>query len=283
MKVKAYAKINLGLNVVKKNEDGFHELEMIMVPIALHDLIYVDKIPSGIEIYSNSNTMPLDHRNIVYRVAQLMMDTYHLEGGVKIFIYKHIPTQAGMAGGSSDGAAVMRAISKLYHLNISLDELANLGKSIGADIPFCIHQKLSFVSGIGERLEFFQTNLRPKILLVKPKKGVSTKKSFQSLQLDHEFHPNCNDIKKCLMEDDYKHMCQCLGNTLENVSIEIVPQIKEIKNKMLEMGFDCALMSGSGSTVFGLTYDDQLLDDAFSYFKQKKLFVRKTEFIQVEE
>lgn len=279
MKIKAHAKINLGLDVVRKREDGYHDLEMIMTPISLHDLIYVDKIDEGIIITSNSSIMPLDERNIMHKVAKLMFETYNINGGIKIHVYKHIPTQAGMAGGSSDGAAIMRAINELYNLNISLDELAKLGKQVGADIPFCIYEKTAFVSGIGENLDFFDHHLDAKILLVKPKKGVSTKKSFGMLNIENEVHPDCRKMKEALMNNNYQEAISCMGNTLEGVSMKIVPQIKEIKEKLIEMGFDCALMSGSGSTVFALTTDEELLEKGVKYFREQKIFAQRASFL----
>ena len=147
MKVRAYAKVNLALDVVRKREDGYHDLEMIMAPITLHDLIYINVIDEGIEIESNSKIVPTDQRNIMYKVAQLMQERYGLKKGVKIFVYKHIPTQAGLAGGSADGAAVIKAMNKLFHLNLSYEEMAALGKEVGADIPFCIYEKTAWKDG----------------------------------------------------------------------------------------------------------------------------------------
>ena len=278
MKVKAHAKINLGLNVVRKREDGYHELEMVMMQIALHDLIYVTVIESGIEITSNSAIMPTDERNIMYKAAKLMMDTYNIEQGIKIHIYKHIPIQAGLAGGSSDGAAVMRAINELFHLNKTNDELALLGKQIGADVPFCIYEQPAFVSGIGEKLEFLNTSPDCFILLVKPRRGVSTKRSFGMLKLDHEIRPDCTTLREKVEENDYQGIVENVGNTLEGVSMKLVPQIQEIKQKLLDMGFDTALMSGSGSCVFGLTKDEELLENAMNEFRKEKLFAKKTTF-----
>lgn len=154
MKVKAYAKINLALDVVRKREDGYHELEMVMAPITLHDLIYINTIESGIIIETNSKVMPTDKRNIMYKVVALMKERYGIKKGVKIYVYKHIPTQAGLAGGSADGAAVIKAMNKLFYLNLTEEQMATLGKEVGADIPFCVYQKMALVSGIGEKLEF---------------------------------------------------------------------------------------------------------------------------------
>ena len=277
MKVKAYAKINLALDVVRKREDGYHELEMVMAPITLHDLIYINTIESGIIIETNSKVMPTDKRNIMYKVVALIKERYGIKKGVKIYVYKHIPTQAGLAGGSADGAAVIKAMNKLFYLNLTEEQMATLGKEVGADIPFCVYQKMALVSGIGEKLEFILFEC--KVLLVKPKKGVSTKKSFNSLDLNKAIHQDCRLMVKGIYEDDYQTVIDNLQNTLEEPSIKMVPEINDIKQAMLEIGFDGALMSGSGSCVFGLTRDDKILEKGFKYFKGKYYFVRKTEIL----
>lgn len=279
MKIKAYAKINLALDVVRKRDDGYHELEMIMAPITLHDLIYINTIEEGIIIETNSKVMPTDQRNIMYKVAMLMKEKYDIKKGVKIYVYKHIPTQAGLAGGSADGAAVIRAMNKLFYLNLSDEEMAELGKEVGADIPFCIYQKMAFVRGIGEKLEFIEHPFECKVLLVKPKKGVSTKKSFSALDLSKVTHQDCRLMIEGIYKDNYQAIIDNLQNTLEKPSIEMVPEIDEIKQKMLELGFDGALMSGSGSCVFGLTRNEAILEKGFKYFKGKYYFVRKTEIL----
>ena len=279
MKVKAYAKINLALDVVRKREDGYHELEMVMSPITLHDLIYINTIESGIIIETNSKVMPTDKRNIMYKVVALMKERYGIKKGVKIYVYKHIPTQAGLAGGSADGAAVIKAMNKLFYLNLTEEQMATLGKEVGADIPFCVYQKMALVSRIGEKLEFIDHPFECKVLLVKPKKGVSTKKSFNSLDLNKAIHQDCKLMVKGIYEDDYQTVIDNLQNTLEEPSIKMVPEINDIKQAMLEIGFDGALMSGSGSCVFGLTRDDKILEKGFKYFKGKYYFVRKTEIL----
>ena len=279
MKVRAYAKVNLALDVVRKREDGYHDLEMIMAPITLHDLIYINVIDEGIEIESNSKIVPTDQRNIMYKVAQLMQERYGLKKGVKIFVYKHIPTQAGLAGGSADGAAVIKAMNKLFHLNLSYEEMAALGKEVGADIPFCIYEKTALVKGIGEKLEFISKDFHCYVLLVKPKKGVSTKKSFGMLDLKNAEHPPIMDMKEAIENNDYQGVVKCLGNTLEEPSLKIVPDILKIKEEMKELGFDGALMSGSGSCVFGLTQDQELLEKGYQFFLNRYAFVRKTEIL----
>lgn len=283
MKIRAYAKVNLALDVVRKREDGYHDLEMIMAPITLHDLIYIEKIDQGIEITSNTNRMPTDERNIMYKVAQLLIERYNIPYGVKIHIYKHIPTQAGLAGGSSDGAAVLKAMNQMFRLNLSLETLAKIGKEVGADIPFCIYEKMAFVKGIGEQLEFINQDFHCYMLLVKPKKGVSTKKSFGMLDLKKAMHPPILKMKEAIENNDYQGVVDCLGNTLEEPSLKIVPDILKIKEEMKLLGFDGTLMSGSGSCVFGLTQDKELLDKGYDFFFKKYAFVRKTEILNKDE
>lgn len=283
MKIRAYAKVNLALDVVRKREDGYHELDMVMAPITLHDLIYIDRIKSGIEITSNNSRVPTDERNIMYKVAKILIDRYHIPWGVKIHIYKHIPTQAGLAGGSSDGAAVLKAMNHMFRLNLSLETLASIGKEVGADIPFCIYEKMAVVKGIGEKLEFINEDFHCHLLLVKPKKGVSTKKSFGMLDLKSAKHPQIENMVNGIKKNDYQQVIDSLGNTLEKPSMEMVKDIEKIKLEMLELGFDGALMSGSGSCVFGLTLNEEKLEEGYQYFKNKYYFVRKTQILQKGE
>ncbi len=279
MKIKAYAKVNLALDVVSRREDGYHELDMIMAPITLHDLIYIDEIDEGILITSDNTRMPTDERNIMYKVAKILIDRYHINKGVKIHIYKHIPTQAGLAGGSADGAAVLKAMNKMFKLNLSFETLASIGKEVGADIPFCVYEKLALVRGIGENLEFIDHEFNTHLLLVKPKKGVSTKKSFGMLDLKNAEHPDILMMKQAIENSDYEGVVSSLGNTLEAPSIDMVSDIEKIKEEMLSLGMDGALMSGSGSCVFGMTRDEQLLKKAYYHFRYKYPFVRMTEIL----
>lgn len=280
MKVRAYAKINLALDVVRRRDDGYHDLEMVMAPIELHDLIYIEEIDEGIVITSNNYKMPTDERNIMYKVAAILIDRYNINKGVKIHIYKHIPTQAGLAGGSADGAAVLKAMNKMFRLNLSYEKLAEIGKEVGADIPFCVYERLAVVRGIGEKLEFIESDFDCYLLLVKPKKGVSTAKSFKALDIPNAIHPDINAMREGIEDNDYDKVVSSLGNTLEAPSIDMVPEIEEIKKDMKNWGFDGALMSGSGSCVFGMTRDKEKLDLSYNYFKNKYYFVRKSKLLK---
>lgn len=280
MKVRAYAKVNLALDVVRKREDGYHDLEMIMSPITLHDLIIVDPIDQGIELTANTYRVPTDERNIMWKVAALMIERYHIHGGVRMHVYKHIPSQAGLAGGSADGAAVIRAINKIYKLHLSLAEMSDLGAEVGADIPFCIYNKLAVVKGIGEKLDFIKTHdFSCHLLLVKPRKGVSTKRCFESLDIPNSSHPNIEKMAEGIRNRNYDQVIASLGNTLETPSLKMVKEIGDIKQELLQFGFDGALMSGSGSCVFGITRNEDLFKDAIPYFRKKYPFVRRSEII----
>lgn len=280
MKIRAYAKINLALDVVRKREDGYHELDMVMAPIELHDLIYIDKIEDGIEITSNTYKMPTDERNIMYKVAKILIERYEINSGVKIHIYKHIPTQAGLAGGSADGAAVLKAMNKMFHLHLSYETLAKIGQEVGADIPFCVYERIAVVKGIGEKLEFINSDFDCYVMLVKPKKGVSTAKSFKALDIPNAIHPNIDHMKAGIINNDYEMVVSSLGNTLEEPSIKMVQEIEDIKKDLLKWGFDGVLMSGSGSCVFGLTKDKDIMELSYNYFRNKYFFARKTKILK---
>ena len=170
-------------------------------------------------------------------------------------------------------------MNQIFQLNLSLETLADIGKEVGADIPFCIYEKTALVKGIGEKLEFISKDFHCYVLLVKPKKGVSTKKSFGMLDLKNAEHPPIMDMKEAIENNDYQGVVNCLGNTLEEPSLKIVPDILKIKEEMKELGFDGALMSGSGSCVFGLTQDQELLEKGYQFFLNRYAFVRKTEIL----
>ena len=279
MKIKAHAKINLSLAITNKREDGYHDIKTIMVPIALHDLLYIDTIPEGIVIGTNSLIMPTDERNIIYKIIAHMQSKYNIRKGVKVFVYKHIPMQAGLAGGSTDGAAVIRAVNQLFRLHLSTQEMMQLGREIGADIPFCVYGKKALVQGIGEKIIPISQSLRARILLVKPKKGVSTKKAFANVKLNPTPYDHIEAMKQAIKENRYKEVVTHIHNDLEVPSKAIVPEIEEIKQTLLALGFDGALMSGSGSCVFGITRNKLVLEKGYQFYRRKKIFVCKSKII----
>ena len=276
---KAYAKINLSLDVVSKREDGYHNLDMIMIPLQLHDTLEIN-ISENHEAYSNDDSVAMDEHNTIIKARNLMIETYQLKEKFKIVLHKEIPSQAGMAGGSADAAAVMRAIAKLCNLDVSIEELSMLGKKVGADVPFCVYSTPSQVQGIGEIVKPFEMKYKPYVLLVKPPMGVSTKEAFQRIDFKNGVHPSSDEIVSLLQQEAYEQLPNYAMNTLEASAFELVPEIQTIKQILKEMGLDMTLMSGSGSTVFSLSEDKERIEKAYEYFQQKKdYFVMITSFL----
>ncbi len=281
MKDRAFAKINLCLDVASKREDGYHELHMIMVPIDFYDVLEMN-IAEETSISLNRNFLPVNDKNTVIKAIHVMQEEYNLKENFACKLVKHIPTQAGLAGGSADAAAAIRMITKLCHLDLSREELITVGKKVGADVPFCIFNEPAYVNGIGEELEPFKVNTNFNILLVKPRRGVSTAAAFNRLDLERAVHPDCLKMKKALENDDYLSVVDNLGNSLEKVSYRLVPEIREIKEDLKYYGFDGVLMSGSGSTVFGITRKKDLVNRASNIMKSKGYFIRAVHILGTE-
>ncbi|MCA5014201.1 MULTISPECIES: 4-(cytidine 5'-diphospho)-2-C-methyl-D-erythritol kinase [unclassified Enterococcus] len=250
---KAPAKINLGLDALYKRKDGYHELEMIMASVDLADRLLFEELPENkIVIETDSSFLPVDRRNHVYQAAELLKKTFNLTQGVRITIEKRIPVAAGLAGGSSDCAATLRGLNRLWNLDLSLEKLAELGSQIGSDVPYCIHGGTAFVTGRGEKIEFLPSMPQCWVVLVKPRMSVSTSSIFGSLSFNSIQHPDIAGIRQAVETDDYQLMTEKIGNALEGVTIKRHPVIQQIKDRMINYGADAALMSGSGPTVFAL-------------------------------
>lgn len=252
--LKARAKINLGLDVIRKREDGYHDVRMIMQSLALYDRVEMEKMDdASIVITTNRSYLPTNEDNLMYKAAKLMMDTYHIQGGVRIALEKMIPVAAGMAGGSSDAAAVLVGMNQLYNLGVKQSELMELGVKIGADVPFCILRGTALSEGIGEKLRRVASLPSCPILIAKPGINVSTKFVYENLKLNEEtVHPDIDGMIAALQKNDLDGVCGLFGNVLESVTINAYPIIADIKQKMIEMGAKNSLMSGSGPTVFGI-------------------------------
>jgi len=282
MKERAFAKINLCLDVVRRREDGYHELNMIMVPIDFYDIVEIN-ISEEMSLKTNAGYLPIDDKNTVIKAIQVLREEYGFKENFEITLTKHIPTQAGLAGGSADGAAAMRIVKKLLNLEIDDKKMNELAKKVGADVPFCIHSRPAVVTGIGENLEYFDLTSDFIVFLVKPNRGVSTKMAFEMLNFEKCSHPDALAMKEALIHQDYNAMLNQLGNSLEESAYRLVPQIANIRQELINFGFDGALMSGSGSTVFGITKNEALADRAVKVFKRKGYFVRKTKIKESEE
>ncbi|MFT4144945.1 MAG: 4-(cytidine 5'-diphospho)-2-C-methyl-D-erythritol kinase [Mobilitalea sp.] len=270
--VKAYAKINLGLDVIRKREDGYHDVCMIMQSLDLHDTITISKAPAeNISIRTNLSYIPNDQGNLVYKAAASFLNYLSLKEGLSIKLEKTIPVAAGLAGGSSDAAATLKALNELYDAHLTETELMKIGVKIGADVPYCIKLGTALSEGIGEVLTPLPPMPSCSILLVKPDISVSTKHVYENLHLsEHTLHPNIDTMKAALNNGDLTALTKNMDNLLQTVTIKDYPIITSIKHKMLELGAMTSLMSGSGPTVFGIFKDVELAKNALNYFKKHK-------------
>lgn len=273
LQLKALGKINLGLDVLGKRENGYHDVRMVMQTLYLYDTVTLIKEETdGIEIESNLYFLPKDEDNIAWRAARLLMDEFHIEGGIRIVLEKHIPVAAGMAGGSSNAAAVLYGMNRMYELGLSQQELMDRGVTLGADVPYCIMRGTVLAEGIGEILSPLPPMPRCQILIAKPPISVSTKAIYQALDSrEIEEHPDIDGIIDGLKKQDLHQVAGAMGNVLEDVTMEMHPVIGKIKNCMLEHGALGAMMSGSGPTVFGIYDDKNKIRTAMSRIKKQGL------------
>ena len=258
MRTFAYAKINACLNVVGKREDGYHELEMIMLPLTLCDDISIRFAKA--DWYTWNLKYRINGKNTIVKAVNCMREAYGIQEHFRIHVHKRTPTQAGLAGGSADAAAIMLAIRDLCHIDADNEEIAQLSKQVGADVPFCVMCQPSVVKGIGEIIEPFKMNCDFDVLLLKPYKGVSTKECFASIDFNTCIHPDIDKVKRCLTENDFDALSSCVANTLEQPASQLVKEIGYAKEYLQKKGFEVVCMSGSGSTVFALTRKPDLID-----------------------
>ncbi|WP_085522782.1 4-(cytidine 5'-diphospho)-2-C-methyl-D-erythritol kinase [Tuberibacillus sp. Marseille-P3662] len=250
---KAPAKINLSLDVLHKRDDGYHEVNMIMTTIDLSDRIEIIEQPTDdINIVSSATFIPEDRRNLAFQAAELIKQNYNINQGIKININKHIPVAAGLAGGSSDAAATIRALNKLWDLNMSTTTMMDLASQIGSDVSFCINGGTALASGRGNDIQPLPSPPSCWVVLAKPDLSVSTAEVYGGLNLNQADHPNVSAMVRAIEQQDYRRMCALMGNTLENVTMQKYLEVKQIKEHMIRMDADGVLMSGSGPTVFGL-------------------------------
>lgn len=257
LKVKGYAKINLGLDVIRRLPNGYHQVKMVMQAIDLWDELTLERSESGITMTTDSDSLATDESNLVLRAARLMQETFSLKAGLTIHLQKNIPIAAGLAGGSTDAAAVMKGINRLFDLNVPLPKLMELSTAVGADVPFCILGGTALAEGIGERL----TSLAPipfcHILIAKPDISVSTKYVYEHLDSTGiEKHPDLDGMTAAISSGSLPGIISRMENVLETVTIPAHPVIAAIKRRLLKLGAEGSLMSGSGPTVFGIFTDE---------------------------
>lgn len=272
--IKAYAKINLTLDVIGKRADGYHLVQMIMQQIDLYDEITLIRQDQRITLVSDSAFIPENPQNLAWRAVTLMQDKLDLHQGVRIAIRKRIPVAAGLAGGSSDAAAVIHGYAELCKVPLSLSEKMTLGLQLGADVPFCLMGGAALAEGIGERLTPIRGLKGGWLVICKPNFGVSTREVYTSLKWDQiEKHPETAQMLRALEEGSALAICPFLGNVLEEVTCRKYPEVKALKDKMLQYGADGALMSGSGPTVFGIFRSAEKARNACANLKR---FYRQT-------
>jgi 4-diphosphocytidyl-2-C-methyl-D-erythritol kinase len=263
--VKAPAKINLSLDVLHKRSDGYHEVKMVMTTIDLADRIELAPLPSNtIKIVSHNRFVPDDHRNLAYQAAKLLKEMFGVQEGVAISITKTIPVAAGLAGGSSDAAATLRGLNKLWKLGLTLDELAEIGAKIGSDVSFCVYGGTALATGRGEKIEPIPAPPSCWVILAKPTIGVSTAEVYRNLNVNSIQHPDVDGMVQAIKNQDYGKICSLVGNVLEEVTMKMYPEVAHIKEQMKRFGADAVLMSGSGPTVFGLVQHDSRLQRIYN-------------------
>ncbi len=273
MRLRALAKINLGLDVLRKREDGYHELRMIMQTINMYDQldIEISKTP-GIKITTNLPFIPVNESNLVYKAAKLLMDEFQVEQGITVDLQKFIPVAAGMAGGSSDAAAAMIGVNRLFGLGLSVKELMERGVKIGADVPYCLLRGTALAEGIGDKLRALPPCPDCYVLIGKPAISVSTKFVYENLHANElEYHPEIDKMLEAIQWHNLNKIADCMGNVLETVTIPHYPVIQEIKDHMKEYGALNAMMSGSGPTVFGLFDDKATAENACEALRASRL------------
>lgn len=267
------AKINLGLDVVKKRPDGYHEVRMIMQTIRMYDQIdlEISKEP-GIHVQTNLPFLPCDESNLTYKAAKILMDEFEIQQGVSIDLKKFIPVAAGMAGGSTDAAAVMVGVNRLFHLGLTQQELMKRGVKIGADVPYCIMRGTALAEGIGEILTPLPPMPACHLLIGKPAVNVSTKFVYTNLRADEiTDHPDIDGMIEAIRMADLHGIVSRMENVLERVTIPEYPVIDEIKKHMKKHGALGALMSGSGPTVFGVFDDGEKAKRAAAELRKSRL------------
>lgn len=276
VQVRAHAKINLAIDVVGKRTDGYHDLKMIMQSLALHDTLTLTKRQeAGVTIASNSTRMPLDETNIACKAAKFMIDSFSLRQGVHIDVFKRIPIAAGLAGGSSNAAAVLCGINEMFALGLTKGKLTEIGKILGADVPYCICGGTMLAEGIGDILTPLPKHPKTVVVLAKPQRGMSTPKVFGKFSREQagEKHPDFATILSGLETSDIdkvsRGIMSGMANVLESVTAAERPIINDIKAEFLRNGAKCALMSGSGPTVFAYFADERQANIAAAALRRK--------------
>lgn len=271
--VKALAKINLGLDVVRKREDGYHEVRMVMQTIHLFDRLEIVRNQSGrITMSTNLPFLPTNENNLVYKAAALLKEEFRIKDGIDVKLHKHIPVAAGMAGGSTDAAAVLYGMNRIFGLGLSKEDLMKRGVKLGADVPYCVMRGTALAEGIGEELTALPPMVKCPVLIAKPQISVSTRFVYENLKLNEKtVHPDIDKLVADIRAKSLEAIASDMGNVLETVTIPNYPVIAQIKEHMMEHGALNAMMSGSGPTVFGLFKNSDTAVAAYEAMRESNL------------
>lgn len=271
-RIKACAKINLGLDVIRKLENGYHQVKMIMQTVDICDELLLEKTDSGIMLSSDCPELSMGSDNLIYKAVRLMQETYQIPGGVRIHLKKRIPIAAGMAGGSTDAAAAMKGMNRLYGLDVPLGSLMSLGLALGADVPYCLMGGTALAEGIGEKLTALPPAPDCFILVAKPDISVSTRFVYEHLDAAGlTEHPDIDGMQAAIEQGSLQGILDRMGNVLETVTIPACPVIQKLKTRMRELGAVNSLMSGSGPTVFGIFLEEQSIRKAREVLEKEAL------------
>lgn len=274
MKVKARAKVNLALDVLKKREDGYHDLDMIMAPVALYDELEIEPADKE-EILCEGEVLP--ENNTLSRTMELLRENYPIKNTYRITVHKGIPSQAGLGGASADAAALLKAVNELEHLNLSTKRLMELGAKIGADVPFCVYDAPARVRGTGEIVSPIEMDWTIPVLLVKPDAGISTPACFSACDEIEDRKPLDIDIvQDALAKEDLGLLYQTMDNALEPVACQLAPVLRCIRDELNDAGIVRVMMTGSGSTMMGFSVDEEVMEEACRKLSERYPFVRLT-------
>lgn len=270
--IKAMAKVNLGLDVLRRRENGYHDVKMVMQTVDLYDTLTLSKIDKGIVITTNTGELPLDEDNLIFKAAKLLLEYTDKKAGVSIHLDKQIPIAAGMAGGSTDAAATLLGLNELYNLDLTKEALAEIGVKIGADVPYCIYGGTYLSEGIGEVLTKLPDAPDCYVVIAKPEIGVSTKYVYENLHIETvEKHPDIDGMIDAIKKGSLDGVAKKMENVLETVTIKRYPEIETMKKCLLKNGAESALMSGSGPTVFGIFKEENIAKQALSKLQKTGL------------
>ena len=276
MKDRCYAKLNLSLNVIGRREDGYHLLESIMVPIKFYDVLELN-ISNEDNYSSNRNYLRFDDNNTIIKMLKAYKEKYNIEDNFQIYLEKYIPSQAGLAGGSADAASTLRLLEKTYKRKLDNNEVKELCNKVGSDVLFTYYNKPALVKGIGDELEFFDIKKKYYCLLVKPRAGVSTKQAYTNLNLNICAHPDVYKLKDALINGE--DITNLLGNSLEEPALKLCPEIKEVMDNLKNEGANIVRMSGSGSTVYTLSENEEEIMNLYKKMKNYHYLLRFSEFL----